>query len=257
MKHIIEVKNLNFRYADNTILENLDFKISTGDFVSLIGANGTGKSTLLKLLLGELFTNTGEILIFNTKIQNFRDWSNIGYVPQNGLAANSDFPATVEEIVMSNLFSKIGLFRFPKKKHKELVYSTLELVGMADYSKRLMSQLSGGQLQRVLLARALVNSPKLMILDEPTTGVDSANVYSFYELLSSLNEKENLTILMVSHDIAIASNYVSRTLCLEEGSLVELEKEEIIDELEHKHKHPNKTVHLKAASIGGHNHGNI
>ncbi|NLZ82008.1 MAG: metal ABC transporter ATP-binding protein [Clostridiales bacterium] len=257
MKNIVEVHNLNFRYSNNHILENLEFSISPGDFVSLIGANGTGKSTLLKLLLGELLPTIGEIRLFDTNIHNFKDWSKIGYVPQNGLAGNADFPATVEEIVMANLFSQIGLFRFPNKKHKELVASTLELVGMSDYSKRMITQLSGGQLQRVLLARALVNSPELMILDEPTTGVDSTNVYSFYELLASLNKKKNLTIVMVSHDIARASIYASRTLCLEEGSLVELKKEEIIHELEHKHKHPHKIDVLKAASIGGHNHGDF
>lgn len=257
MNHIIEVKNLAFRYSSIPIFENLDFTISQGDFVSLIGNNGTGKSTLLKLLLGELQAPTGEIRIFNKNINNFKDWPNIGYVPQNGLAGNVGFPATVEEIVMANLASQIGLFRFPNKKHKELVNSTLELVGMGGFSKHLISQLSGGQLQRVLLARALVNSPELMILDEPTTGVDSENVYSFYELLSSLNKQDKLTILMVSHDLARASQYISRTLCLEEGSLVELNKEEIIHELKHKHKHPQKENNANCGSIGGHKHGDF
>lgn len=257
MKNIIEVKNLSFRYANNLILEDLRFSISSGDFVSLIGANGSGKSTLLKLLLGELYSSTGEIQLFHSNVHAFKDWSKIGYVPQNGLARNVDFPATVEEIVMANLFSEIGLFRFPNKGHKEKVAATLELVGMSDYSKRMISQLSGGQLQRVLLARALVNSPELMFLDEPTTGVDSANVYIFYDLLSKLNKEKNLTILMVSHDLARASAYVSRTLCLEEGSLVELNKEEIVHELEHKHKHPKKEAIVKAATIGGRSYGDF
>lgn len=257
MRKIVDVENLTFRYGNNPILENLDFTIFSGDFVSLIGDNGTGKSTLLKLLLGELYPNTGEIRLFDTNIQDFKEWSKIGYVPQNGLAGNAGFPATVEEIVMANLFSQIGIFRLPNKKHKELVASTLKLVGMEEFSKRMISQLSGGQLQRVLLARALVNSPTLMILDEPTTGVDSRNVSSFYELLASLNKKENITILMVSHDIARASGYVSRTLCIEEGSLVEVAKEEIMHELQHKHKHPQKSYLVKAASIGGHHNGDF
>lgn len=239
MSNIFEVENLKFSYRDDTIFSDVSFKVQKGDFVSIIGSNGSGKSTLLRLLLGELSPSDGNIKIFGKDIKQFKDWSKVGYLSQIRLQSE-DFPATVEEIVMTNLYSEIGLFRFPNKFHRKKVEQALELVDMLPYSKRMIGQLSGGQQQRVMLARVLIGNPELMILDEPTTGIDSQNVNTFYELLYKLNKETGLTILMVTHDLGRASNFVSRTLCLEEGSLVELDEDEIRLELSHRHKHPTK-----------------
>lgn len=238
MDNIIEVNDLEFRYGNNLIFSNVSFQIKRGDFVSLIGANGSGKSTLLNLILGEKTPSKGSIKLFNKDIKSFKDWSKIGYVPQLGFGFNKDFPASCEEIVSTNLFSKIGLFKFPKKIHKKKVLDALDLVGMKSYAKRLFGQLSGGQIQRVMIARILVNDPEIMILDEPTTGIDAETTKSLYELLYNLNKEKNITIIMVTHDTARSLDYTSRTLCLEEGSLVELNKTQLRDELFHKHKHP-------------------
>ncbi len=244
MHNAIEAENLSFSYGNEPIFTKIGFSVYKGDFVAVIGSNGTGKSTLMKLILGELAPTDGCIRIFNQDVSKFKDWPKIGYVPQSGLQSADSFPATAEEIVTANLFSQIGLMRFPKKKHRDKAQQALELVEMGAYSKRMISELSGGQRQRVMLARVLVNDPEIMILDEPTTGVDARTVESLYELLSSLNRETGLTIVMVTHDISRASNYVSRVLCLEEGSLMELGKEQIAEELSHKHKHPLQNIHV-------------
>jgi zinc transport system ATP-binding protein len=244
MHNAIEAENLSFSYGNEPIFTKIGFSVYKGDFVAVIGSNGTGKSTLMKLILGELAPTDGCIRIFNQDVSKFKDWPKIGYVPQSGLQSADSFPATAEEIVTANLFSQIGLMRFPKKKHLDKAQQALELVEMGAYSKRMIGELSGGQRQRVMLARVLVNDPEIMILDEPTTGVDARTVESLYELLSSLNRETGLTIVMVTHDISRASNYVSRVLCLEEGSIMELGKEQIAEELSHKHKHPLQNIHV-------------
>lgn len=238
MKNMIRVKNLSFGYGSEPIFSKINFSVYQGEFIAIIGANGTGKSTLLKLILNEIQPVTGSIHLFEQPISKFKDWKSIGYVPQNGLKSNSDFPATAEEIVKANLYSQIGLFKFPKKEHQEKTLKALEMVNMGSYSKRMIGQMSGGQQQRVMLGRVLVNNPQLMLLDEPTTGVDSKTIIALYDLLRKLNREMGLTIVMVTHDIGRAADYVSRTLCLEEGSLMEIEKRQLEKELAHKHKHP-------------------
>ena len=240
MTNILEVNNVSFSYGNEPIFTKIGFAVYKGDFVAIIGANGAGKSTLLRLILGELSPTAGGIRLFGQDIRQFKSWPKIGYVPQAGVQSIANFPATVEEIVKVNLFSQIGLLRFPKREHREKTQQALEAVEMGAYSKRLIGALSGGQQQRVMLARVLVNAPEMMLLDEPTTGVDAQSVQSLYELLSQLNRKTGLTIMMVTHDISRAVKYVSKVFCLEEGSLVALDKSQINEELSHKHIHPGK-----------------
>jgi len=234
---VIEAEGIGFRYVSEPVLDNVSFTVNEGDYVCIIGSNGAGKSTLLRLVLGELAPLSGSIRLFGEDVRHFRGWPQIGYLPQNGFRGSA-FPATAEEIVTANQYAAIGRMRFPKKEHREKTRDALAQVGMQDYAKRLFGELSGGQQQRVLLARMLVNDPRLMILDEPTTGVDRDTVQSLYELLYACNRERNLTIVMVTHDVGRAEPYVSRVLCLEDGSLLELEKSQIDEELSHKHKHP-------------------
>lgn len=238
MGNIIEVKNLNFAYNGELILKGISFFITSGEFVSLIGSNGAGKSTLIKLILGELVPKNGYIKIFGRCPKEFKEWHRVGYVSQNGLQLINNFHASAEEIVQANLFSQIGFLKFPKREHRLKTHKALELVGMASYSKELAGNLSGGQQQRILLARALVNNPEILILDEPTTGVDDLTIESFYNLIKELNEDFGITIFIVTHDIDRISKYISKTFCLEKGTIVQLSKDEIIDELAHRHKHP-------------------
>jgi zinc transport system ATP-binding protein len=244
---VVTADDLSFRYGDEPIFSEICFSLRRGDFVGVIGANGSGKSTLLRLLLGELAPSSGSVSLFGKDVSRFAEWPRIGYLAQNGLASGANFPATAEEIVTANLFSRIGFMRFTRRAHREKAREALELVGMAAYAGRMLGTLSGGQRQRVLLARVLVSEPELLLLDEPTNGVDAETVASLLALLSKLNREERLTIAMVTHDIARASEYVSRVFCLEYGSMVELDREQMDEELRHRHKHPDRP----AASLFG------
>lgn len=237
-KSIIEVRDLEFQYGSNLIFSHVSFTINEGDFISFTGANGSGKSTLVNLLLGEKSPKKGKIKLFNEDIDSFEDWWKIGYVPQSGFGFNKDFPASCQEIVSTNLYKDIGPFKLANKAHRERILQALDLVGMKENANKLISQLSGGQIQRVMIARVLVNNPEIMILDEPTAGIDAQTIELLYELLWKLNKEKNITILMVTHDTANTVDYTNRFLCLEEGSLVELDKEDMIKELAHKHVHP-------------------
>ncbi|KLI61439.1 metal ABC transporter ATP-binding protein [Brachyspira hyodysenteriae] len=239
MSKIIEFKNVHFGYTSDDILKCISFDVNKGDFVSIIGSNGVGKSTILKLILGEISQFRGSIKLYEEDINKFRDWKRIGYLEQNAYSKIINFPATVYEIVMSNNFADIGLFKFPNKTHRMKVINALELLGMEKYKNRMISKLSGGQIQRVFLARTLISEPDLLVLDEPTNGVDRETIDLIYKILQDLNKEKKVTIIMVTHDVEKTSNISNRIFCFEEGSLVELEKKQIYDELSHKHKHPN------------------
>ena len=242
MNKIIEFDKVYFGYTSEYILKNINFSVNEGDFVSIIGSNGAGKSTILKLILGELNQNKGDIKIFGDNIKNFNRWHYIGYLEQNAYYKMLNFPATVYETVMSNMFHDIGLFKFPNKNCRAKVIESLKLLGMEKYSKRTISKLSGGQIQRVFLARTLVANPKILILDEPTNGVDSETVDIIYNILSDLNKNKNISIIMVTHDIESAAKISSKIFCFEEGNLMELDKEQLKLELSHKHKHPHNNI---------------
>ncbi|MEH7549220.1 MULTISPECIES: metal ABC transporter ATP-binding protein [Bacillaceae] len=214
MQAIIEIKHLSYRYEKESVLEDINITIPDGSFLAIVGPNGSGKSTLLKLVLGLLKLQRGDILLFGQEISKFRDWQKIGYVSQKANSFNTGFPATVFEVVSSGLTKKLGLFTFFKKEHKEKVIEALEAVGMAEFSQRNIGELSGGQQQRVFIARALVSEPNLLILDEPTVGVDAENVHSFYEMLGDLNTSRGITLLLVTHDIGTISDKVTHVACL-------------------------------------------
>lgn len=198
---VIEIKNISFQYDREIVLNQIHLTVPKGSFLGIVGPNGSGKSTLLKLILGLLRPDEGEILLFGEKQSKFRQWERIGFVSQKANSFNTGFPATVFEVVASGLTGKIGLFRFLRPKHKREIIQAIEQVGMKEFMYRKIGELSGGQQQRVFIARAIVSRPEILILDEPTVGVDAKNVQSFYKILKSLKEQRGITLLMVSHDI--------------------------------------------------------
>ncbi|SEM29184.1 zinc transport system ATP-binding protein [Mesobacillus persicus] len=210
---IIEIKNVFYRYDRENVLENINLSIQKGAFLGIVGPNGSGKSTLLKLILGLVKPQKGEIKIFGEDIRHFREKQKIGFVSQKANSFNTGFPATVYEVVASGLTKKMGLFRFSTKQEAELIKKVIASVGMERFIDRNIGELSGGQQQRVFIARALVSQPELLILDEPTVGVDAENVQAFYEMLSHLNQT-GITLLMVTHDIGAISDKVTNVACL-------------------------------------------
>ncbi|MEY8354963.1 metal ABC transporter ATP-binding protein [Lachnospiraceae bacterium 54-53] len=220
----IEIKDLSFSYGSTPVLDGVNFSVPAGSFAALIGSNGAGKSTLIKMLLGELPLSgeIGSIKLMGNDLKQFRSWKEVGYVPQNGMASYKDFPASVEEIVQANLYAQIGAFRFPGKREKEQAKRALRQVGMEQFCRRLIGKLSGGQQQRVLLARALVNCPKLLILDEPTSGVDEKNTEEFYRLIRSFNREEGMTVFMVTHDRKRLPGLADHIWQLEDGVMARL-----------------------------------
>lgn len=205
-EELLKVENLSFGYTKESVFEDINFTVNKGDFACLIGSNGAGKSTLMKIILGQLKQNSGRV-IFNL---GKNPYERIGYVPQLGIGSSYNFPITVREMVSLSLNKELRGFRRYKEIHEEKILAALMQVGMEEKINSLYSQLSGGQRQRVLIAKALVFSPDFLILDEPTTGIDAENRKMLFKLLHHLNKKHNITILMITHELADVEGYFNK-----------------------------------------------
>ena len=205
----VEFKNIYVNYNGLTVLEDVNFSIEPNDYLGIIGPNGGGKTTLLKAMLGLVKPSKGKVLIFGKPPAQARP--SIGYVPQY-TTFDRQYPINVWDVALMGRLSKTGIFRRYKPIDCELAGSALGRVGMQDLKKRQIGQLSGGQLQRVLIARALTSQPKILLLDEPTSSIDPESETGLYELLKELNQ--SMTIIMVSHDIGAISSHVKSIACL-------------------------------------------
>ena len=214
-KNIIDVKNISFSYNENEILKDINFSIHKGDYLGLVGGNGVGKTTLLKIILGLLTPTSGTIQLFGENIDSFKDWQKVGYVPQKATSFDVNFPATVEEVVLMGRFGRRGLFHKMTSEDKEKVQESLKQVDMQDYRHRLIGDLSGGQQQRVFIARALAGDPEVIFLDEPTVGVEKDIKEEFYKLLRKLNEELNLTVILVTHDMESMVHEAMHIACID------------------------------------------
>ena len=206
---IFECKDVTLGYENKVVAKNLNFKIDQGDYLCVVGENGTGKSTLIKTLLGLIKPLNGEV-IANVQGKNHKG---VGYLPQQ-TQAQKDFPASVWEVVLSGVLNNDHRCPFYNKKDKAEAEKNMEKLNILDLKKRCYRELSGGQQQRVLLARALCATDSVLILDEPVTGLDPAASMELYETIKDLNKKENVTI--ISHDIKNALNYATHILHLEQ-----------------------------------------
>lgn len=211
---IVSMKNVSYAYEQKAVLTNIDFEIPRGSFMGLVGPNGGGKTTLIKLILGIIKPDNGTISLFQEPIGKFKVWNRIGFVSQKSNSFNKGFPATVFEVVSMGLTAKIGYFKFLKKQDKTKILEAIDQVGMSEYAYQNIGNLSGGQQQRVFIARSLVNDPELLILDEPTVGVDNENVRRFYDLLHQLNQQRNITLLLVTHDTGMMTEHATDIVCL-------------------------------------------
>lgn len=198
----IDIKNLKFSYiADEIILDSIDFEVAEGEFAVIIGGNGSGKSTLIKNILGELKPDKGEIKILGKKMNQNSDYKDLGYVPQISVVEKIAFPITVIELVVLNLYKDFGFFKYPKKEHIRKADEILEYMDLYSYRNVPINELSGGLKQRSMIARAMVHDPKILILDEPTVGVDKESKKQFLEMISKLNKEKKLTILLITHEL--------------------------------------------------------
>lgn len=209
----VEISDVSFAYDTVPILEHITLTIWPGEFVGIIGPNGGGKTTLIKCILGLLTPDSGSIEIFGNKHLSQSIQKKIGYVPQRSESQSGSFPFTVREIVDMGLAVKSSLFSFHRHDEKEIL-KALRDVDMETHIEKKMSDLSGGQKQRVLIARSLVGNPSILVLDEPTVGVDQDTKHDFYALLKSLNTTKNITILLVSHDTDAITEEVHSIICI-------------------------------------------
>lgn len=221
METVIKVRGLDFSYSGSILFENADLDVNKGDFVLLSGANGTGKSTFLKLLLGELKPNSGKMELFEESVNTFSNWQRIGYVQQMTEDNFPSFPISSLELVLLNLYDKMNFLKIASKKNKEEALRALELVGLSDFSKKLFGNLSGGQKQRVMIAKALVNNPDLLIFDEPISGMDEKNRNAIFDFLKTINMENNTTIFIVSHEIEFLKKYVNKTFKIQNKKILE------------------------------------
>lgn len=212
---LVQLDNVSFGYGPEPVLEAINLAVHRGDYLGLIGPNGSGKTTLLKLILGSLpAPRSGEVRLFGTPAPAFRERWRIGYVGQKAASFNSGFPATVEEVVATGMAARRGLFRFYTAADRAAVREALDRVGMLSLKDRLIGRLSGGQQQRVFIARAVVSRPELLILDEPTVGVDVQAEDQFYRLVRDLRAEMGLSVILVSHDIGAVAHEVTSLACL-------------------------------------------
>jgi len=209
---MIQIHDLNYTINGKEILQNIELKIADGEFVAIIGPNGAGKSTLIKLLLGLLDVQSGSISIDGTDHLAWLKDNSIGYLPQRE-EFDRQFPATALEITLLGLIGDLGLFHRVKAIHRKQALAALEETGIGHLANKLIGRLSGGEFQRVLLARALVTRSKYLILDEPEAGIDRVGVEGFFSLLKKLNNAGR-TIITISHDLHTLTEYCSFLVCL-------------------------------------------
>jgi len=215
MYSIISVKNLFVSYELTKVLENISFEITKGDFVGLVGPNGGGKTTLARTILGLLTAQSGKILLFDHEISTFHDFQKIGYLPQKHTGINPLFPATVEEVILLGILSTK---KWPKKINQDdwrkvdTLFTSLDIVSLKG---KLISELSGGQQQKVLLARALASDPELLILDEPSTALDPKSREQFFAYLKNLNTQRKTTIILITHDTGYIGKYANKLLYID------------------------------------------
>lgn len=208
---IVSVHEASFRYGNVSVLSDITFQVFPGDYVGILGANGSGKTTLIKMIVGLLRPSSGEVRVFGENVQVFRGWHQIGFVPQRVFKNDQNFPATVEEIVTSG-FGRDERSLSSHERH-QCLEQAFESARVGHVRDRRIGELSGGEQQRAFIARALVTRPQLLILDEPTTGIDRTSEQEFYALLKSLNDT-GMTILFISHDLDAVAREVKQVMCL-------------------------------------------
>ncbi|MER5458549.1 metal ABC transporter ATP-binding protein [Micromonospora sp. NPDC002389] len=214
---VISVEHGVVGYDGRPVLRDVSLTVTTGEVVAVLGANGSGKSTLIRAVLGLVPLTAGSVTLFGHRVRRFRQWQRLGYVPQR-LGAGSGVPATVAEVVASGRLARRGILRPPGRADREAVAEALRAVGLADRAKDPVATLSGGQQQRTLIARALAGRPELLVLDEPTAGVDAASQEAFAGALRGFVD-DGGTVLLVAHELGPLRPLISRAIVVHQGQI--------------------------------------
>lgn len=218
----IDVKNLNYDYGDFPALKNLTFSVTTGDFFIIIGPNGSGKTTLMKVMAGLLKSQVDELEILNRPMDHYSRKAlaqTIAFVPQ---MIPVDFPFTVTEIVLMGRSPYLGMLGLEQEKDLRIATQALSFTGVEHLAHRKLDQLSGGEQQRVFVAKAICQEPEIILLDEPTASLDLAHQVRLMDLMEKLKNERGITVVMVSHDVNLAAMYGDRLLLLNKGEMVRL-----------------------------------
>lgn len=213
---VLEFDQVTFGYNRIPVLREVSLTIQEGQLVAIVGANGSGKTTLMRIGLGLLRPSHGTVRLFGRPLPHFTDWARVGYVPQRA-SVDVTVPVSVEEVVRTGLAGHLGLLRRPTRAHRARIEHVLDVMGVANLRREPVGRLSGGQQQRTLIARALVTSPRLLVLDEPTTGVDADARHVLRESLEHLVHIERVAVAYVSHDPAGFSGLADRVVELRAG----------------------------------------
>jgi zinc transport system ATP-binding protein len=209
---VAEFDGVTFGYGGTPVVEDVSFAIEGGEFLGLVGPNGSGKSTLVRLLLGLVRPDAGSVRLFGESAHAAETGTRVGYVAQTAASSGRKMPVTVREVVRMGRYPHVPHGRF-RSEDRAAVDDALATVGVADLERRRLGELSGGQRQRVFIARALATEAELLVLDEPTVGVDANSREAFFDLLASLN-CEGMAIVLVEHDIGVVTTYATRVACL-------------------------------------------
>jgi zinc transport system ATP-binding protein len=216
MDQIIKVTGVSFHYNSFDVLRDISFEVKKGDYIGLVGHNGSGKTTLIKIILGLLKPCAGEITLFDTPLSKFRNWKKIGYMPQSLSLLNPVFPATVGEVVTLGLLAGKNFPKTISQIDHQKVLSMLSELRIEDLKSRLISSLSGGQQQKVFLAKALIAEPELLILDEPGNALDNQTRNNFFKILQDLNQDHQTTIILITHDVGQVGTYTNKLMYLDQ-----------------------------------------
>jgi len=210
--NVLSVENLCVKLNHHHLIENITFSVEEGSIVAIIGPNGAGKTTLIKAILGLIPCIAGSVLLFGQPLKR-NSLAKVGYVPQR-LEFDRTFPLTVSELLSFTVPPIYSLPFHRKREEKQYIDKLLEVVGAHDLADRSIGKLSGGELQRVMIAKAIVNNPKIIFLDEPASGVDIEGQERFYDLIRRLNREKGLTVILISHDLNIVYRFADNVLCL-------------------------------------------
>jgi len=211
---LVSIIDVSYFYGNNHVLDRVSLNIRKGDFLAVIGPNGSGKTTLIKIMLGLLNPGQGEVKLFGKLLREFADWGKIGYVPQKATHFDPFFPISVKEVVSLGLIANRNFAFISKPEEEQAVTKALCRVDMNHLIHKRIGSLSSGQQQRVFIARAIVSDPDILILDEPTTGVDVGMHDRFFDMLNVLHKENNMTIVLITHEIGIINKHISQVACL-------------------------------------------